>query len=933
MNALLSLTLSGAVSGAVIGLLAVGLVLSYSTSRLFNFGYGATAFATAVVYLQLNSGIGWPVAPALLVSVFVFAPVFGWAWERLVFRRMAGADEMVKLVGGIGVLLVMPALVLGIFELLGRIFPRLGLLNLADVYAVPGIGPTPPASWHLMNGVVITSDQVIVFGVSGLILASTGALLRFTRLGLLTRTTVDNPALARLRGTNTAMVSRFSWLLSFAVAGLAGVVAAPFGAQFGVQPDNYTLALFVAATAAIVARLRSIWVAFVAALLIGALRNLAEVYLSPAYIGAVGRAIQDVAGLAQSLPYWILLVALVVMSRDRRRQASTPSTANVLPDYLADLPAWRRYLPWGIASAALLLYGLVFADGLWRQIIIAGCATAVIMLSFTVVTGLGGMISFAQGAFATISGLLVGVLTYHGWPFWLAVPLGVLLAGFLGLLTAFPALRLGGLPFALATLAVALLCSSVIFENPTLTNSLQGWTLSPRLPGGMDFFNHNRPLVAVMFLVALAIAWFVGNLRKSATGRAIVAVRSSEPAAAASGVSPAITKLVLFTLAALIAGLGGALLAMTYGFIGPSSFPLDTALLWFATAIVFGVARPASAVLAGLMSTIFPRIVNSGIHIGSFGWNGTSSTVIPTILFGLAAVGVAKNPHGFIAASSESRYRRRLRKRALAAQAAEREEERRESGQTVAAVPRVALAGEAPVPAGNDAGRERRLLEVSAARAGYGLAEVLHGVEMTLDRGDVLAVIGPNGAGKSTLCAALSGSIPLTGGEIRFAGVDVTALSPERRAAAGMTLIPESRGIFPGVSVEDNLAVWLPDRHDRESALERFPLLAARRKVLAGNLSGGEQQMLSVAGFLIRPPVLLICDEPTLGLAPQAVSSLIAALDDLQAAGTTLVLVEEKTQEVLRIATMVSLLIRGELRWKRACGLVDADELALEYVS
>ena len=593
--------------------------------------------------------------------VLVFAPLSGLVWDKLVFSRIVTDSEPVKVVATVGVLLVMPALVIWVVNIL-RISAGVHFLNTANVYQTPGVGPNPPVSWHLLNGLVINSDQVIVIGVGLVLFIALWSVLRFTRAGLITRSAVDRPTLAALRGIQVKHISAAAWITSFVLAGVAGVVAGPI-TGFGVVNDNYTVALFVAATAAVLARLVSIPIAFVSALALGALSNLVAGYLTPQYTGAVGRWVQGVQGLQASLPYWVLLIGLVVLGADRSRRAGTAAETRPPPDYLNLLPRWRKRLPWVIATAALVAYSMGPISSVWRQGVETGLALALVFLSYTVVTGIGGMISLAQPAFATIGGLLTALLvTQHGWPFVPAVIVAALVATVLGILVALPALRLGGITLALATLALALLGYSVLFQTSILNNDSQGWTIGRPKLGFIDLANDRLTVALLLGLVLLAV-WVVGNIQRSPSGRAMIAVRTSEPAAAASAVSPTTTKLTLFALSALIAGVGGALAAMVAGNVNAQSYPPDPlSFLWLAVVVVFGIRRPAAAVLAGLVYVLFPMVLNSGVHIGHFGWSGTTETLIPQILFGLGAIGLANNPDGALSQFAERRHRRSLRR-------------------------------------------------------------------------------------------------------------------------------------------------------------------------------------------------------------------------------------------------------------------------------
>jgi len=215
--------------------------------------------------------------------------------------------------------------------------------------------------------------------------------------------------------------------------------------------------------------------------------------------------------------------------------------------------------------------------------------------------------------------------------------------------------------------------------------------------------------------------------------------------------------------------------------------------------------------------------------------------------------------------------------------------------------------------------------------AGYGEVDVLFDVNLELPPASITALVGANGAGKSTLCSVVGGLLPLRSGTILFGG-DVATLTPAfRRARNGLRLIPESRGIFPALTVEENLQLNLrPNEIGR--AYERFPLLGQRRGLVAGNLSGGEQQMLTLASILVQPPRVLVADEPTLGLAPLIVDEVLGVLQELRALGVCLLLVEEKAERVIDMADQVAVLELGRVVWSGPSANLDREVLADSYL-
>lgn len=205
----------------------------------------------------------------------------------------------------------------------------------------------------------------------------------------------------------------------------------------------------------------------------------------------------------------------------------------------------------------------------------------------------------------------------------------------------------------------------------------------------------------------------------------------------------------------------------------------------------------------------------------------------------------------------------------------------------------------------------------------YGTSRALFDVSVDIRAGRMLALLGPNGAGKSTFARALSGLVPLASGRVEFAGQDVTHVPSHRRRNDGLTYIPEGRGIFPGLSVIDNLRMAVQrqagGRSGREEAIERaielFPILGRRRNQRAGSLSGGEQQMLSLARALAVEPKLMIADEMSLGLAPIVVDAVFESLDRARQNGIAVLLIEQFIVRALAMADDCVILSRGRVGW------------------
>ena len=232
------------------------------------------------------------------------------------------------------------------------------------------------------------------------------------------------------------------------------------------------------------------------------------------------------------------------------------------------------------------------------------------------------------------------------------------------------------------------------------------------------------------------------------------------------------------------------------------------------------------------------------------------------------------------------------------------------------------------------------MLEVGDLVAGYGQAQALWEVDLTVTDGEIVAILGPNGAGKSTLVNAISGLIRPWSGTVNLDGRDLTSIRSHHIAAQGVAVVPEGRRIFPLMSVADNLAVGSYNERAREAAAETlswvlriFPRLEERTDQLAGSLSGGEQQMLAIGRALMARPDLLLLDEPSLGLAPIIVETIFEVLAQINEAGVSILLVEQNAIEALKLATRGYVLEEGRVVMEgKASDLLDDERLRTAYL-
>ena len=932
MTQLISLLITGAVTGGIYAILASGLVITYLTTGIFDFSYGAVAFSVAYFYYQIHVGLGMPVVPAALLAILVFGPLLGLLLDRLIYRHLVQAPLMARIIAPIGVLVALPNLMYLISDWLTTT-AKVPLADPNDISSPPGLGPFPAKIWSFAHGATLTSDQLAIFISAVVVALLLWLIIKHSPLGLRMRAVVDRRSLASLRGIDPARVSSQAVLISSLLAGLSGVLLAPI---FNLIPSTFTYVMFVSAAAAALGKFSSIPLAFVGGIFLGVVQDLVAGYIT------VSSGL--VPGLKAGVPFIVLFVTLYVLGRRKVRIAGTIAEDEPPPDYLSDLPKWRRALPWVLLTGALLIW-IQFASIFINTLIAQGLALAIVFLSFVVITGIGGLVSLAQAAFVSLGAIVAALAIAHGCPFLLAVLIGAVAACALGLAIALPSLGLGGLSLALATLAAGFLADYLLFNISSLTG---GSTGRPLVPPTLGPFNLSNPATYAYFLLIVfgIVALGVRNLERSKTGRVMIAIRSSEPAAASSGASTIAPRLALFAISAAIAGFGGALLAANNLQVTGTDFPTEMGLFWIAVIVVFGVRRIGGAFLAGLLSYLVPQLLS---YV-------TTTTLLPPILFGLGAITLAQQPDGFMAVVGLARKARRQR-RTEAALAASAETLTQPSAETLTqpsaetltqpsaetltqpsaepihpAGPAVTVGATAAPETGPDPATSDCAMALRGVSAGYDNMIVLHDIDLSVATGDFVAIVGPNGAGKSTLCGVLAGTLQTVSGSVYFGGRDISSSAAYERARNGLFLAPEYRGIFAGLSVEENLAVWLRDPRLRNAAMERFPVLGQRRKVPAGSLSGGEQQLLTLASALERPPSVLVVDEPSLGLSPIAAKQVFDTLATVHAAGTTVIVVEEQARRALEVAHTLVLLNLGRVSWQGPSSELTADHVQELYL-
>jgi branched-subunit amino acid ABC-type transport system permease component len=646
--------LQGIPIGAVYALIAVGFVLTYKTSGVFNLAFGAQAFASAAMYFELHIRREWPIWAALLVSVFVLAPLIGLVLERLIFRRLRGAPASAKLVVTIGLAVAIPELV------------KLALdFGREPSFGAVGIVPDGAIVYQFLGEYPISRNeiaQIVVAIVGALLLA---ALFRYTSLGLKMRAVVESPRMTELAGVDADRVSAFSWALSSTFAGLAGVLLAPRFANLD-QAFFFELVV-VAIAAAALGRLISLPMALFGGLLLGIVNIQLATFLPREGSWSILKQ-----NLGPSLPFVVLFLIIVLWPAiSRQRDAGDPlSGVDPPPPALAaitrshELTVFARVVG-GVVLGGIALWAFTGASDFWLLLLTRTVIYAVIFLSITVFTGFTGDIPLSQAAFAAIGGFTTMQLADR-WDVNVLAGLvvGVLIAAAVGALLAVPVLRLAGIWLSLATLAFALFFDSVLVKFSWVNGqSLQEPFVPRPLIGPIDFGDSDRAYLALCIVFFAVVATIVVLLREGTTGQRLRALRGSELAAASIGISAARARILTFMLSAGVAAVGGSLLAMQNGRVGyDANYRPFIGLFWIVLVVVMGTRTVEGAGWAAAAFILFPVfILDMGFNPPDFitdlpiiGW--VHETVFPLdpawrfVFFGFAAVSFAKHPEGVLEA-------------------------------------------------------------------------------------------------------------------------------------------------------------------------------------------------------------------------------------------------------------------------------------------
>ncbi len=628
MSTFITYLIPGVPVGCVYALMAVGLVLCYKTTGVFNLAFGAQAYVSALVFYLTVESLGWPIWAGALMAIALVGPAVGVALDRLLFRHIRAAPALVKLVVALALLIGIPTTMKLLFGSATRLNPPSIVANAGVVYHF--------GSYYVSRGDVVTVLATLV------VVTALGLLFRYSEIGLHMRATVESPRMLQLSGVNADRVGVVAWGLSSFLAGLAGVLLAPLFSR--VSSLDFTTLLVSAIAAAALGSLTNLPLTLVGGLFLGIGQAVLTGYLPLNSVLATG--------LRPAFPFVVLVILLLVMPGLRGTVEVTdplsgcdpppPPLASTVRDPRLDRIA-RAGFP--IFLGVFVLSAMTWVPSFWVFILTQGLAFSIIFLSITVLTGMGGQISLCQAAFAGFGAFAAGQLAMHlGLSVIVGAVAGGVIAAGVGVLVALPALRLGGIALALATLAFSLLADNVLFPLGWLGNGTTGVTV-PRPAIGPISFAGTRAFFLLALLALAICSTIVIMVRRGMTGRYLAAIRGSELAASTIGINVAKQKVIVFALSAGLAGVGGAVYASAQGSVSPTDFNYFFSLVFVVLVVTTGVKTVEGAINAGMAYVILEQLLS---YIPNHpAWLHRFSG-IEILLFALGALGYVIHPEGVV---------------------------------------------------------------------------------------------------------------------------------------------------------------------------------------------------------------------------------------------------------------------------------------------
>jgi branched-chain amino acid transport system permease protein len=564
METVILFAILGLGAGATYAIMGLGIVLIHKGSGTVNFAHGAIAGCAALTFGSMASN-GTPKLLALLITL-VGAAVLGGLFHLAVMKPLREAPLLARVVTTLGLLIALQGLAVKIWGV--------------PSFSAPSLFPTKSIS---VFGVAFGVDRLYLLGVTVVIALVLWGVYKYTRFGLATRATAESERGAALLGYSPDTVGMVNWGLGCMLAALAGILIAPI-ASLDIQVMS--LLILPALAAALVGRFSSFAITCIVAIAIGIVQSLLTRYWTQ-------------PGVSDAFPFLVVMAAMIVTGK----LIPSRGTLAVNRPPLSPSPRFRPLVTFGFVALAII--GLVVLNNEYQSGIATTCIMAGTALSLVTVTGFVGQISLAQMTFAGIAGLLVSKFAINaGIPF----PWPILLAGLVllpvGIALGLPALRVRGINLAIVTLGVSVAVSGVLFGNLAWTGGLEGSKVpSPSLWSfSIDSTDHPVRFGIFALVVLTGTVLMVQTLRRSASGRRMLAVRSNERAAAVAGVNVEATKLQAFAFSALLAGIAGGVLAYQIGAVGFERFNPMASVMLLALVYIGGIAVVGGAVVAGVIA-------------------------------------------------------------------------------------------------------------------------------------------------------------------------------------------------------------------------------------------------------------------------------------------------------------------------------------------
>ncbi|HET7682259.1 MAG TPA: ABC transporter permease [Marmoricola sp.] len=597
MGSFLSFTFIGLFTGAAYAIAASGLVLTYSTTRVFNIAHGAFGMVLAFVYWDLSQRQGIPAWVSLVVVLLLVAPATGFLVQRTVTKGLGRAPVGVSLVVTVGLLV--------------------GLVGVATQVWPPAARTVPPffeGKGFTIGSVTMTYHQLLTIVLSGVVAAALYLLLNRTRVGTAMRASVDNPELLELYGGRPNLVAGLAWAIGIALAALGGILLAP---TIGLQYYDLTLLVISAYAAAMLGKLTDLRLSYIGAMVLGILQSYAVGYLPST--GTFG-------GVRAVVPTLFLFAVILLMPQAPLRVGQVKGLISAPVPRMSVAAGWGGALVLGVAVFAFFTAGST-------QLLVGTAATyAIVMLSMVLLTGYGGHVSLAQFTFAGVGAL---VYARYDHPTLWGLLVAVVATAIVGALVALPVLRLTGLYLALATLAFAQLMDKLVFQDGFSPNDA-GVLAAKRLSFLGLSAADTGVYTVVMTIFFVAVALLVIAVRRGRVGRMLIAMRDSQAACGTLGLDLRWWRVGLFAASAGIAGLAGALFAGLRQTVGAADFQFFASLLLLLVAVVWGVTSVTGALIGGVFLMELPVVQSTYPALG-----GLAFAVI-----GFGAVALGRDPNG-----------------------------------------------------------------------------------------------------------------------------------------------------------------------------------------------------------------------------------------------------------------------------------------------